>query len=80
MTNQLIICKDNFKNEKEFEAMVGQVVMMLLKNRQIMTVRYDEPGLGIVDITYNPDDEAYGCDYPCWLSTDEREYLDTMDS
>lgn len=81
--NHLIICKDNFKTEEAYEAMVGQAVMMLLKNRQIVTVSYDEPGLGIVDIAYCYDDEAMGCCYPYWLMPDEvdvvNDYLANKD-
>lgn len=73
--SHLTVCRSNFATDAEFEAMVGKVVVMLLQNRQISTVRYEEPGLGIVDIRFNPDEEAYGCDYPEWLTMDEREEL-----
>lgn len=73
--NSLTVCRDNFKSQEEFERMVGEVVMTLLKNRQIAVVRYDEPGLGIVDIEFNPDEQAYGADYPVWLTCEEQETI-----
>jgi hypothetical protein len=40
-----------------------------------MTVRYDEPGLGIVAIEFNPDQQEWGCKYPYWLSPEEEESI-----
>lgn len=81
--NKLVICRDYYKTNEEFENAVCDAVWLLLKNQQIMTVRYDEPGLGIVDISYDYDDPSYGCDYPYWISADEanlvEEYRDQKD-
>jgi hypothetical protein len=49
------------------------MVIDLLDNRQILVVCYDEPGLGIVDIEFNPDQQEWGCKYPYWLSPNEEE-------
>ena len=38
-----------------------------------MTVRYDEPGLGIVCIDYESNDPNIECKYPYWLSPTEWE-------
>ena len=47
--------------------------MLLLNANYIMVVRYDEPGLGIVCIDYEPVDRSYGRPYPEWLSWKEYE-------
>lgn len=72
-TNGITICRDNYSTREEWETAIGRMVVELLKNRQIMTVRYDEPGLGIVDIEFNPDRQEWGEDYPYWLSPTEAE-------
>lgn len=50
--------------------------MVLLENNYIMTVKYDEKGLGIVCIDYDSDDYDI-CDvHPCWLTLDEMELVE----
>lgn len=71
--NSIAICRDNYSTREEWEAAIGRMVMELLNNRQIMTVRYDEPGLGIVDIEFNLDRQEFGAHYPYWLSPTEVE-------
>lgn len=71
--NSIAICRDDYSTREEWEAAIGRMVMELLNNRQIMTVRYDEPGLGIVDIEFNPDKQEWGAHYPYWLSLTEEE-------
>jgi hypothetical protein len=58
--NELVICKDNFKSQEDFENAIKKAVMVLLENGYIMTVRYDEPGLGIVCIDFENDDQSLG--------------------
>ena len=53
--NSIAIVRDNYSTREEWEDAIKKMVINLLDNRQIMTVRYDEPGLGIVDIEFNPD-------------------------
>jgi hypothetical protein len=38
-----------------------------------MTIRYDDKGLGIVVIEFNPADAGWGDRYPRWLLPDEFE-------
>ena len=56
-TNSIAIYRDNYSTREEWEDAIDRMVMELLNNRQIMTVRYDEPGLCIVDIEFNPDQQ-----------------------
>lgn len=70
--NSIAICRDNYSTREEWEDAIKKMVLSLLDNRQIMTVRYDEPGLGIVVIEFNPDEQEFGARYPCWLTPDEE--------
>lgn len=71
--NNITICRDTYKTQEDFENAIKKAMMVLLDNNYIMTVRYDEPGLGIVCIDFECDDPSIGCDYPYWLSPTEWE-------
>lgn len=71
--NRVAIVRDNYSTREEWEGAIKKMVINLLDNRQIMTIRYDEPGLGVVDIEFNPDQQEWGCKYPYWLSPKEEE-------
>ena len=71
--NSIAICRDNYSTREEWEDAIKRMIISLLDNRQIMVVSYDEPGLGIVDIEFNPDKEEWGYHYPYWLSCEESE-------
>ena len=75
-TNELVICKDRYEDEYEFEDAIKTAIMLLLKNDYIMTIRYDEPGLGIVVINYEHDNPEWGCHYPYWLLPEESELIE----
>ena len=69
--NRITICKDRYKTQDDFENAIKRAVMLLLENDYIMTIKYDEPALGIVCIDYNYADRSFGTDYPVWLSPEE---------
>ena len=71
--NELVLCRYEYDSQEEFESEVKKAVMLLLNANQIMTIRYDEKGLGIVVIEYKYDDQSYGDYYPYWLLPDEIE-------
>lgn len=71
--NELVICRDEYESQEEFEDAVRDAVMVLLSNNYIMTVKYDDKGLGIVAIEYNYANQEYGDAYPYWLSPEEWE-------
>ena len=73
--NNITICRDTYKTQEDFENAIKKAIMVLLDNEYIMTVRYDEPGLGIVCIDYEHSDQAYGHPYPYWLSPTEWERI-----
>ena len=69
--NRIVICRDKYKSQEEFENAIKKAVMVLLDNDYIMTVRYDEKGLGIVCIDYDYADQSLGCAYPHWMFPDQ---------
>lgn len=71
--NELVLCRYEYDSQEEFEDEIKKAVMLLLNADQIMTIRYDEKGLGIVVIEYKYDDQSYGDYYPYWLLPDEIE-------
>ena len=71
--NSLVICKQNYKTKEEFEDAIKSAIMLLLNGNYVMTVKYDEKELGIVDIEFNYGDKEFGCEYPYWLLPEEEE-------
>ena len=71
--NELVLCREDYESQEEFENEIKKAVMLLLNANQIMTIRYDEKGLGIVAIEYKYADQSYGDYYPYWLSLEEIE-------
>ena len=71
--NKLVICRDKYESQEEFANAIRDAVMLLLNAEYVMTVRYDEKGLGIVVIDYNYDNQEYGDAYPYWLMPEEWE-------
>ena len=71
--NSIVICRNEYKSKEEFENAIKDAVMVLLNNNYIMTVRYDEKGLGIVAIDYNYGNQEFGDAYPYWLMPEEWE-------
>ena len=73
--NTITVCRDTYKTQEDFENAIKKVVMVLLDNEYIMTVRYDEPDLGIVCIDFEYDDQSIGVRYPYWLLPNEYETI-----
>lgn len=71
--NKLVLCREDYESQEEFENEIKKAVMLLLNANQIMTIRYDEKGLGIIVIEYKYADQSLGDYYPYWLSPDEIE-------
>lgn len=71
--NSIVICKDRYNSHRDFKDAILRAVEVLLENDYIMTIRWDEKGLGILSIEYNYDDQFMGSDYPYWLSPTEIE-------
>ena len=73
--NSIAICRDKFDSDEAFKNMIKDTIMVLLENDYIMTVRYDDRGLGIVVIDYESNDREFGCAYPYWLIPEEWELI-----
>ena len=73
--NTIVICKEDYKTQEDFENAIKKAVMVLLENNYIITVRYDEPGLSIVCIDFEKDDTRIGCSYPYWLTPEQWESI-----
>ena len=71
--NSIVICRDKYNSQEEFENAIRDAVVLLLNAEYIMTVRYDEKGLGIVAIEYDHGDQKVGGAYPHWLMPEEWE-------
>ena len=71
--NKLVLHRENYSSQEEFEDEIKKAVTLLLNADQIMIIRYDEKGLGIVAIEYKYADQSYGDYYPYWLLPDEIE-------
>lgn len=71
--NELVLSREDYESQEEFENEIKKAVMLLLNANQIMTIRYDEKGLGIVAIEYDEADKSSGGSYPYWLSPEEIE-------
>ena len=71
--NELVLCRENYDSQEEFENEIKKAVMLLLNANQIMTIRYDEKGLGIIVIEYKYANQSYGDYYPYWLLPEEIE-------
>ena len=67
--NELVLCREDYDSQEEFENEIKKAVMLLLNANQIMTIRYDEKGLGIVAIEYA--NQSYSDCYPYWLLPEE---------
>lgn len=76
MINTLTLCKKNYKTEEEFFNAIKTFIKLLLDAEYIMTIRYDEPGLGICCIDYQYANQMYGCEYPWWLTPEEQELVE----
>lgn len=77
--NEIVICRDKFKSQEEFENNIRDTIMCLLKNNYIITVNWDEPGLQILTIRFNYGEQEYGDTYPYWLTAEQVEKLEWDD-
>lgn len=73
--NEIIVCRETYFSEEDFRNAIKDAVMVLLENDYIMTVSYDEKGLGIVRIDYESSEQEFGAPYPYWLTPNEAEIV-----
>lgn len=73
----IVIDKDNYEDEFEFEEAIKDTVMTLLRNKQILTINYDERNVGVVVIEHEVEDRSWGFRYPYWLTPEEIDLVET---
>lgn len=73
--NSIVICRDTYETQEDFQNAIRDAIMVLLNNDYVMTVDYDEKGLGIVAIDYNYSNQEFGTPYPYWLTIEEAESI-----
>lgn len=73
----LIFTKKEGETNKEFFERIGLQLSLLLAEEYVAVVRYDEPGLRIVVIEYEHDENfgAWGCANPFWITEDEATII-----
>lgn len=76
--NRITFCKDNYQSEQEWKDAIAAAVMLLLEAEYIMTVKYDEKGLGIVCIDFESDKLEWGGPFPYWLEPEDFEKLEYL--
>lgn len=73
--NQIVFTKANYDGDtdKLFEAVSTQL-KLLLNAGYVAVVRYDEPGLGVVEIQFEHDEwlDPWGGCMPIWINEDEE--------
>lgn len=75
--NTLVLCKEHYKSEEEFEKVIKDAIMLLLNAEYVMTIKYDanDKEMGIVVIEYNYAELELGAAYPYWLYPEEAESI-----
>jgi len=73
--SQIVFNKEKFANEVDMFTEISIQLCILLKQGYAAVVRYDEPGLGIVVIEFEHDEnlEYWGCSTPMWVTAEEAE-------
>lgn len=74
--NEIIICRDSFDSQEEFEKSILNTTMALLNNNYIVVTDWDEQGLGILRLSFNYANREYGDIYPYWLKAEQVEALE----
>lgn len=72
---KITFSKKEEETKEDFFNKIGEQLKLLLDAGYIAVVRYDEPGLGIVVIEYEHDDNLgfWGCSQPVWITPEEEE-------
>ncbi len=78
--NEIVFSRGKDETKEELFQRVGEQLKLLLEAGYIAVVRYDEPGLGIIAISFEHDDtiESWGCVQPMWVTPEEAEKIVDM--
>lgn len=74
---RIVFSKEEEETKEDFFNKIGEQLKLLLDAGYIAVVRYDEPGLEIVVIEYEHDDNLvyWGCNRPMWVTPEEMEEI-----
>ena len=76
---QIVFSQDDYNNDRDklFDV-VKDFLRIILDSGHVAVVRYDEPGLGIVEVQFDHDEknEAWGGYYPEWIDYEESCILE----
>lgn len=77
---RIVFSKEEEETKEDFFNKIGEQLKLLLDAGYIAVVRYDEPGLEIVVIEYEHDDNLthWGCSQPMWVTSEEMEEIILM--
>lgn len=73
--NHITVCRDNYKTQEDFENAVKNIIMFLINEDYILTIKYDSKEFGIVVISYDYANEEFGGAMPYWLLPEEIEKI-----
>lgn len=78
LVNKIVLCRDNYNSQEEFEEALSHITWLLLKAKYQLTIWWEEEGLQIVVIQFETSIDEYGEMRPVWLTPEEEEkiYLD----
>ena len=60
--SELVLCRDHYKSQEEFENEIKKAVTLLLNSEHIMTIRYDEDLYNEMKDFLSKSNDKYGTD------------------
>jgi len=78
--NEIVFCRKDDETKEELFQRVGEQLKLLLGAGYLAVVRYDEPGIGVIVIEYQHDEnlDYWGCVQPMWVTPEEAEKIICM--
>jgi len=76
----ITLAKKDVETKEDFFQRISKQLELLLEEDYVAVVRYDEPGLGIVVIEFEHDNnlDDWGCTRPMWVTPEEAEKIVCM--
>lgn len=73
-------CIDDYNSVEEMWGDISNFMRILLKNRNLFTVRQEDEIVIVIEYQHNDCGEVYwGVAQPVWLDEDEKSYLETYE-
>lgn len=74
--NQIVLVKDDYDSQEEWQNEIAKAMMLLAKAGYIMVSRLEDCEVFVIE--YECDDLEYGGAYPYWLLPDEIERINEV--